>query len=75
MNFRKSSEGGGGIFNPKLYIATFGHLKSFFQHEFERGFHKGGSIEDGHIIMEQQGRRLSQFNVSRGEQMGCYKKN
>ena len=34
MNFRKSSErGGGAIFNPKIYIAKFGPLKGLFQHE------------------------------------------
>ena len=27
MNFRKSSRGGGVIFNPKIYIADFGPLK------------------------------------------------
>ena len=26
MNFRKSSKGRGVIFNPKIYIADFGHL-------------------------------------------------
>ena len=30
MNFRKSSEGGGGIFNPKIYIAEFGPLNRAF---------------------------------------------
>ena len=31
MNFRKSSEGGGGvIFNPTIYIAKFGPLNMAF---------------------------------------------
>ena len=27
MNFRKSSEGGGGISDPKIYVADFCHYK------------------------------------------------
>ena len=30
MNFRKSSKGGGGIFNPKNYVTDFGNFKQDF---------------------------------------------
>ena len=36
MNFRKSSEGGGVIFNPKNYIADFCHYRRYFGHEFRK---------------------------------------
>ena len=37
MNFRKSSKGGGGggIFNPKIYVADFGGI-GLFQPENEK---------------------------------------
>ena len=35
MNFRKSSEGGGGVIsNPKIYVADFCHYNRYFGHEF-----------------------------------------
>ena len=30
INFRKSSKGGGVIFNPKIYVADFGNFKQGF---------------------------------------------
>ena len=34
MNFQKSSERGGFISNPKIYVADFCHYKGYFGHEF-----------------------------------------
>ena len=36
MNLLKSSEGGGRIFNPKIYAADFG--QGFFEHEIDTKF-------------------------------------
>ena len=36
MNFRKSSKGGGVIFNPKIYVADFCHYRLYFGHEFQK---------------------------------------
>ena len=32
--FSEKFRGGGGIFNPKIYIADFCHYKGYFSHEF-----------------------------------------
>ena len=37
MNFWKCAEGGGVIFNPKIYIADFGNFKQgFFEQEIDK---------------------------------------
>ena len=36
INFRKSSEGGGGISNPKNFIADFCHYRRYLGHEFQK---------------------------------------
>ena len=56
MNFRKSAKGGAGvIFNPKIYVAGFGHLHRFFRtfsEKFATQFSKekgGGSKADSNF--------------------------
>ena len=52
MNFRKSAiEGGGAIFNPKIYVADFGNFKpakpSQAQWEKQAGGEAAGGVEEG----------------------------
>ena len=36
--FSEKFQRGGGIFNPKIYVADFCHYRRYFGHEFQKKF-------------------------------------